>query len=81
MCKFCVSKSISLINFYQNYLSPDHSKVFKKYYPYWYCKYTPTCSEYTKQSIKKYWFIKWWIKWLYRIFRCNPFSKWWNDTP
>lgn len=81
MCKYCINKSVSLINFYQEKLSPDHSYWAKDMYPVWYCKYNPTCSEYTKLSIIKYWFIKWWFKWFWRIIRCNPFSKWGNDLP
>ncbi len=73
--------SIKFIEAYQKYLSPDHSKYFKKFHPYWYCRYNPTCSEYTKQAIIKYWFFKWWAKWIYRILRCNPCSKGWNDLP
>lgn len=39
------------------------------------CKYYPTCSEYTKQAIQKYGAGKGSIKGIYRILRCNPFSK------
>lgn len=39
------------------------------------CKYYPSCSEYTKQAIMKYGSIKGTFKGLYRILRCNPFSK------
>lgn len=81
MCNICIEKSIWLINIYQKYLSPDHSYWSKNMYPLWYCKFKPTCSEYTKLSIKKYWFIKWWYKWILRILRCNPFSRWGNDLP
>jgi len=81
MCKYCQKKSIQFIEFYQKTISPDHSKWWKHNHPAWYCKYTPTCSEYTKKSIKKYWFLKWWIKWIYRILRCNPCSKWGKDLP
>ena len=73
--------SIKLIEWYQKYLSPDHSAYWKKKHPFWYCRYYPTCSEYTKLSIQKSWFIKWRIKWIYRILRCNPCSKWWVDNP
>lgn len=81
MCNFCINKSINFINFYQKNISPDHSKWAKNIYPYWYCKYTPSCSEYTKLAIIKYWFIKWWTKWFLRILCCNPLSKWGNDLP
>jgi hypothetical protein len=72
---------IKIINLYQKFLSPDHSIYFKKYYPQWYCRYYPTCSEYTKLSIQKYGATKWSIKWFYRILRCNPCSKGWKDLP
>lgn len=39
------------------------------------CKYYPTCSEYTKQAIEKYGVFKGCILGMWRILRCNPFSK------
>ena len=39
------------------------------------CKYYPSCSEYTKQAIEKYGAGKGMILGIYRILRCNPFSK------
>ena len=39
------------------------------------CKYYPTCSEYTKQAIEKYGFIKGSFLGIKRIIKCNPFSK------
>ena len=39
------------------------------------CKYYPTCSEYTKQAIEKYGCLKGMKLGLFRILRCNPFSK------
>lgn len=39
------------------------------------CKFYPTCSEYTKQAIEKYGSIKGIRLGIYRILRCNPFSK------
>ena len=39
------------------------------------CKFYPTCSEYTKQAIEKYGAWKGSLLGIYRIFRCNPFSK------
>ena len=62
MKKFC----IKLIEFYQNHISPHLGN---------YCKYTPTCSEYTKQAIEKYGVIRGIFKGFLRILRCNPFSK------
>ena len=39
------------------------------------CKYEPTCSEYTITAIEKYGLLKGGIKGLYRLLRCNPFTK------
>ena len=39
------------------------------------CKFYPTCSEYTKQAIEKYGAGKGLILGIFRILRCNPFSK------
>ncbi len=60
---------IILINFYQKYIS----KIF--HFKGVNCKYYPTCSEYTKQAIKKYGFIKGFFLGFKRIIKCNPFSK------
>ena len=60
---------ISLIEFYQKHISSWlDSKNIK-------CKYYPTCSEYTKQAIQKYGIFKGGAKGIWRILRCNPFSK------
>ncbi|MDD2871043.1 MAG: membrane protein insertion efficiency factor YidD [Candidatus Gracilibacteria bacterium] len=70
-----------MINIYQKNLSPDHSFWAKNTYPGGYCKYTPTCSEYTKQALVKYGFFRGWLKGIWRIIRCNPFSKGGDDLP
>jgi uncharacterized protein len=47
------SSLISLISFYQHYLSFDRG-VLMVFAPGGACKYTPTCSEYTKQMVEQY---------------------------
>ena len=65
MKKIC----IYLIEWYQRHISKFlDAKNIK-------CKYYPTCSEYTKQAIEKYGVIKGGVLGIWRIFRCNPFSK------
>ena len=60
---------IKIINLYQNHISVLlESKNIK-------CKFYPTCSEYTKQAIQKYGTLKGIFMGIYRILRCNPFSK------
>ena len=39
------------------------------------CKFYPTCSEYSKQAFEKYGVFKGLILTVWRIIRCNPFSK------
>ncbi len=39
------------------------------------CKFYPSCSEYMKQAIIKYGFIKGFFLGIKRILKCNPFSK------
>ena len=60
---------IKIIEFYQRHISVWlENKNIR-------CKYYPTCSEYTKQAIEKYGAFKGGMKGLWRILRCNPFSK------
>ena len=59
---------IDLIIFYQKNISKLKNKNIR-------CKFYPTCSEYTKQSIEKYGVFKGCILGLVRILKCNPFSK------
>lgn len=62
MKKFC----IFLIKLYQRILSPIIGN---------HCRFTPTCSEYTKQAIEKYGVLKGIKLGFKRILRCNPFCK------
>lgn len=58
---------LGLIKFYQKYLSG-----LKKMPT---CKYYPTCSEYSYQAIEKYGVLKGGLLAVWRLLRCNPFSK------
>lgn len=55
--------AMRLIVFYQKHLS-RHT-----------CLYTPTCSEYTLQAINNRGLILGILAGIWRILRCNPFSK------
>lgn len=66
------------IRLYQKTLSPD-SGVYKRKYPFGYCRFTPTCSEYTYQAIAKYGLLKGLSKATWRIIRCHPWSKGGHD--
>lgn len=60
---------ISLIQWYQRFLSPDHSlnsshRLF--------CRFIPTCSEYAIGCFKQYHWFKASYKTLWRVVRCLP---------
>lgn len=69
-----VSLLVSLINFYQTVFSPDHSFWGQRRFPFGYCRFYPSCSEYAKQSFLKYGIVHGLIRTAVRILRCNPFS-------
>ena len=56
---------IKLIRLYQSTPLKSHSR----------CKYTPSCSNYAIDAINKYGAFKGSLKAIWRILRCNPFSK------
>ena len=57
---------IYMIQFYRRYLSPMKSTK---------CPYIPTCSEYGFEAVSKYGAFKGGLLTVWRILRCNPFSK------
>jgi len=63
---------IFLIELYQKFISPLTPNK---------CRYYPTCSNYAVMAIEKYGLIKGGAKALYRVLRCNPFSKGGVDYP
>lgn len=65
---------LKLIKIYQKTLSFDHGPL-KKFYPYGYCKFKPTCSQYTYEAVNKYGVVKGSALGFWRILRCNPWNK------
>ena len=57
---------IKLVRGYQKYISPGIGN---------HCKYVPTCSQYMIDALEKYGVISGLAMGLWRILRCNPFSK------
>lgn len=57
---------IWIIEGYRNYISPMHTPC---------CRYTPTCSQYALEAVKIHGAFKGSLMALWRILRCNPFSK------
>ncbi|MFA6320258.1 MAG: membrane protein insertion efficiency factor YidD [Candidatus Omnitrophota bacterium] len=57
---------IFLLNFYRKYLSPLKLQC---------CRFYPTCSQYTVESVEKYGVLRGLLKGAKRILRCHPFAK------
>ena len=57
---------IRMIRMYQRYISPV--KITR-------CPYMPTCSSYAIQAVEKHGAIKGSILAIWRLLRCNPFSR------
>ena len=57
---------IRLIRFYKTSISPNTPPK---------CKYYPTCSQYAIEAIERFGAFKGVCLALWRILRCNPFSK------
>lgn len=54
------------IKLYQKYISPMKSTK---------CPYFPSCSQYGLEAVEKYGALKGSLLVVWRILRCNPFSK------
>ena len=61
------SLMIGLIRLYQKYLSPLKLRT--------HCIYTPTCSQYAIEALRKHGIIKGSLLSIWRVLRCNPFAK------
>lgn len=57
---------VFLIKKYQKYISPYKGTK---------CPYFPSCSQYGLEAVERYGAFKGGLMALYRILRCNPFSK------
>ncbi|MDO5026773.1 MAG: membrane protein insertion efficiency factor YidD [Tissierellia bacterium] len=62
---------IFLIKIYRKYISPLMGSNK--------CRFTPTCSQYSLEAFEKYNFFKAFGLSVWRILRCNPFSKGGHD--
>ena len=58
--------AIWLVGLYRKFISPLKPPC---------CRFTPTCSEYAIEAFRKRGFIIGFILTVWRILRCNPFSK------
>ena len=63
---------LAILRLYRRYVSPLKPPT---------CRYVPSCSEYALTSVEKYGVVKGGLKSLWRVLRCNPFSKGGYDPP
>lgn len=78
--RFFRAPFLFLIKIYQKTLSPDHGWV-RVFFPHGFCKYNPSCSEYVRLAIEKHGVLMGLLKGIWRMLRCNPFSKGGEDLP
>ncbi len=57
---------VYIITFYRKAISPHTNPS---------CRYTPTCSQYAITAIEKHGALKGLFMAIWRVLRCNPFSK------
>ncbi|MBI4280825.1 membrane protein insertion efficiency factor YidD [Candidatus Uhrbacteria bacterium] len=66
--------AVILIKLYQKTLSFDHGPL-RVFFPSGFCRYYPTCSEYTRQAVLRRGFLNGFWLGLARILRCHPWAK------
>lgn len=60
---------IKFLEFYKKYISPTLTKTFGNA-----CRFTPTCSEYTIEALRKYGLRKGLTLGFKRLSKCHPFG-------
>lgn len=63
--RVAIAPFLGLIWFYQNAISPFTPSA---------CRYTPTCSQYAVEALKKYGLIKGTYLAIRRLLRCHPWG-------
>lgn len=61
------------IRLYQATLSPDYG-WFQAKYPYGYCRFQPTCSQYGYEAVERYGVGRGGLLAVKRVLRCHPWS-------
>jgi len=59
---------LTLLKLYKKYLSPINFGIHT-------CRFEPSCADYTYTAVEKYGILRGSFLGLWRILRCNPFSK------
>lgn len=65
---------LALIRVYQYSVSPNHSWV-NRWYPYGFCRFYPSCSQYAADSISKYGVGRGLLLAAQRLLRCHPWHR------
>jgi uncharacterized protein len=66
--------AIRVLQAYQRTISFDHG-FLRVFYPFGFCRFRPTCSDYAVAAITKYGLIKGGAKAVWRVLRCHPWNK------
>ncbi|MBI4142428.1 membrane protein insertion efficiency factor YidD [Candidatus Uhrbacteria bacterium] len=69
------------IRLYQATISPDHGLLIRWAFPHGYCRYHPTCSEYGRQAVLRRGVLRGLLRAMWRVLRCNPWSRGGVDEP
>jgi uncharacterized protein len=72
VCAVPAAVAIGLVRVYQWTLSPIFGRQ---------CRFTPSCSNYFIEAVRKYGVIRGAFKGAWRICRCNPFHPGGHDPP
>ena len=70
--KFLVALFLLLISGYRLLISPVMRPC---------CRFSPSCSEYSAESFRKYGLLRGLLKTCYRLARCHPFCEGGYDPP
>lgn len=62
---------LALLRLYQRTISPDHG-VLRHRFPYGFCRFYPTCSDYAYQAISRHGAGKGGLLAAQRLLRCHP---------
>ncbi len=70
----------TLLRWYQVLFSPDHG-VFSFYFPYGFCRFSPSCSQYMREAVKRRGVVRGVFAGARRILRCTPWGASTYDPP
>ena len=64
---------LTLIQGWRLMLSPDHGVLGRLIQPHGACRFTPSCSHYAEEAIKRHGLVKGSVLTLKRLSKCHPF--------